>query len=147
MRVLSVQQPWASLLVLGAKRFETRSWHTAHRGPLAIHAARRFSLFAQELCGREPFRTALRRGGFRDWSVLPRGALLGTVDLLRCVYVEELADLADEERTFGDFRPGRWAWELGSPLPLPVPLPARGRLGVFELAVALPTIPVTLARA
>jgi activating signal cointegrator 1 len=37
-RVLSLLQPWASLLVFGEKRVETRSWKTAYRGPVAIHA-------------------------------------------------------------------------------------------------------------
>lgn len=36
MKVLSVLQPWASLIAIGAKRYETRSWRTDHRGPIAI---------------------------------------------------------------------------------------------------------------
>lgn len=39
MRVLTVRQPWASLIALGVKTIETRSWSTDYRGPLAIHAA------------------------------------------------------------------------------------------------------------
>lgn len=35
-----MQQPWATLIAIGAKRVETRSWFTSYRGPLAIHAAR-----------------------------------------------------------------------------------------------------------
>lgn len=35
---LSMHQPWASLLVLGFKRFEGREWTTKYRGPLYIHA-------------------------------------------------------------------------------------------------------------
>jgi hypothetical protein len=40
MRALTLHQPWASLVALGAKAIETRSWPTSHRGPLAIHAAK-----------------------------------------------------------------------------------------------------------
>lgn len=40
MKVLSLHQPWASLVACGYKRIETRSWSTRHRGPLAIHATR-----------------------------------------------------------------------------------------------------------
>ena len=43
MKCLSLWQPWASLVVIGAKRFETRSWPTNYRGPLLIHAAQRWS--------------------------------------------------------------------------------------------------------
>lgn len=39
MRVLSIKQPWASMIVRGAKRFEVRSWKTDYRGPLLIHAS------------------------------------------------------------------------------------------------------------
>lgn len=38
-RVLSLLQPWASLLVFGEKQVETRSWKTDYRGPVAIHAS------------------------------------------------------------------------------------------------------------
>lgn len=38
MKALTLRQPWASLIPLGAKTIETRSWRTNYRGPLAIHA-------------------------------------------------------------------------------------------------------------
>ena len=41
MKAITVWQPWASLLVSGRKRYETRSWATTYRGPIAIHAAKR----------------------------------------------------------------------------------------------------------
>ena len=39
MKVLSLLQPWATLVVLGAKKYEVRGWQTAYRGPLLIHAS------------------------------------------------------------------------------------------------------------
>lgn len=39
MKAITLWQPWASLVAVGAKTIETRSWSTKHRGPLAIHAA------------------------------------------------------------------------------------------------------------
>jgi hypothetical protein len=50
MKALTVLQPWAQLLILGAKRYETRSWKTKHRGPLLIHAGRAFFEKARERC-------------------------------------------------------------------------------------------------
>ena len=41
MKALTIWQPWASLLVSGQKKYETRSWATTYRGPIAIHAAMR----------------------------------------------------------------------------------------------------------
>lgn len=40
MKALTLTQPWASLVALNVKAIETRSWKTAYRGPLAIHAAK-----------------------------------------------------------------------------------------------------------
>ena len=41
MKALTLHQPWASLIALGIKTIETRSWSTTHRGSIAIHAAKR----------------------------------------------------------------------------------------------------------
>ena len=41
MKAISLWQPWATLVGLGVKTIETRSWATKYRGPLAIHAAKR----------------------------------------------------------------------------------------------------------
>ncbi|MFV0399180.1 MAG: ASCH domain-containing protein [Oscillospiraceae bacterium] len=41
MKAITIWQPWASLLACGAKKYETRSWVTSYRGPIAIHAAAR----------------------------------------------------------------------------------------------------------
>lgn len=39
MKAITIWQPWASLLAIGEKQFETRSWATTYRGPIAIHSA------------------------------------------------------------------------------------------------------------
>ena len=38
MKVLTIKQPWATLIMQGYKRFEFRSWQTKYRGDLLIHA-------------------------------------------------------------------------------------------------------------
>ena len=40
MRAISLHQPWATLVAIGAKKIETRHWATDYRGELLIHAAR-----------------------------------------------------------------------------------------------------------
>lgn len=40
-RLLSLWQPWASLIAAGVKQIETRHWGTNYRGLVAIHAAKR----------------------------------------------------------------------------------------------------------
>ena len=41
MKVLTIKQPWATLIMQGYKRFEFRSWQTKYRGDLLIHAGKK----------------------------------------------------------------------------------------------------------
>src|SRR5579884_2404480 len=112
MKALSLFQPWASLVILGAKRYETRGWQTLYRGPLVIHACRRFPEELRGLCGREPFRRVFRGAGFASWFDLPLGALLGTVELTDCRLAEEMPAGTEIELALRAYRAGRWAWQL-----------------------------------
>ncbi|MDP3703221.1 MAG: hypothetical protein Q8R78_02410 [Candidatus Omnitrophota bacterium] len=38
-----------------------------------------------------------------------------------------------KERAFGDYSPGRWAWELKNPRRLAAPIPCRGRQGMWDV--------------
>lgn len=40
MKAITIRQPWASLIALGEKKIETRSWQTKYRGPILIHAGK-----------------------------------------------------------------------------------------------------------
>lgn len=40
MKAITILQPWAALIACGAKKIETRSWYTDHRGQIAIHAGK-----------------------------------------------------------------------------------------------------------
>ena len=130
MHALSVMQPWAALIVLGVKRIETRPWRTGFRGRLAIHASATRPPGLDDLCRREPVRSALLCS---PWNRPPRGVLLGTVEVRDCLRVEDLDVLSEQERSLGNFTPGRWAWLLADPQPLPWLVPCKGRLGVFEI--------------
>ncbi len=143
MKCLTVMQPWATLLVTGAKRFETRSWRTAYRGRVAIHAGRMFPEEARALCRQEPFRSALLLAGYRHPADLPVRAVLGTVELTDCLPAAEVGHLLPSgcaELRFGDFRPGRWVWRVRAPQPLARPLPLIGRLGLYEIPALIPEL-------
>ncbi len=40
MKALSLQQPWAELIVSGKKTIETRTWNTKFRGEFYVHASK-----------------------------------------------------------------------------------------------------------
>lgn len=41
MKLITLHQPWASLIALGIKEYETRNWNTPYRGEILIHAAKK----------------------------------------------------------------------------------------------------------
>lgn len=89
MKCLSLWQPWATLLVTGSKQVETRGWPIRHRGPLLIHAAKRWTTELADLAETEPFLSALLANVATSemWraSDLPFGAIVGRVDVTGCV--------------------------------------------------------------
>lgn len=129
MKALTLTQPWATLVISGAKRIETRSWPTAYRGRIAIHAAKGMPRWAREACYEIYFARALDD---RHWDELPRGCVIGTVDIIDCRPTESFDDvIMPAEREMGDFAPGRFGWVLANPIPI-TPVPAGGALGLWE---------------
>jgi hypothetical protein len=146
MKALTLTQPWATLVAIGAKTIETRSWFTNYRGPLAIHAAAGYGPggrhgFNLLVCS-EPFRSAL----WKYWSdrprhldtlfaTLPMGVVLATCELVAVAKIASLGyscDPGEPEKSFGDYTPGRYAWYLYNVQALPKPIPAKGKLGLWE---------------
>lgn len=96
MKAITVLQPYASLLAEEKKRYETRSWATNYRGPIAIHAGKSMEYYGLE--HEEPFLTALKDeiltmadvGGpvEADWDEvradLPYGAIIAVAYLVEC---------------------------------------------------------------
>jgi len=140
MKALTLTQPWATLVALGAKRIETRSWQSSYRGPLAIHAAKGMPTSCRELCNAEPFRSVLLRGlGITDdaprWdAILPRGEILALVKLSRIDPTGNIrTTLSSQERAFGDYGDHRYAWTLSNLLVLNDPRPkVAGHLSLWE---------------
>lgn len=133
MLALTVWQPWATLVACGAKQVETRSWPTGYRGWLAIHAAATLWLEGYEACRREPIRSALAAAGYDDPTELPLGAVVGLVRVVNCVEIRPGVRLPDEpERSFGEYRPGRYMWLLMGAVRLERPVPARGGQRLWE---------------
>lgn len=131
MKVLSVMQPWASLLIAGIKHFETRGWKTEHKGKIGIHASRKFTKLIGEMCHVDPFKKLLDLMGFKHPNDLPKGCILGTVEIAGYQRTEE-AEISEEEKALGDYRPGRFAWRIERPEPFKEPIYCGGRLGIWE---------------
>ncbi len=144
--VLSLWQPWATLLVAGLKQIETRSWPTPYRWPLLIHASKHWSKDIESMCGDEPFFTTLRELGYRSplsmstgpirtWRDLPRGAIVGQVHVDEVMPTEEAIEqgLSERELAFGDYSPDRYAWKCSRFVRFANPIAMKGEQRLFLL--------------
>lgn len=129
MKALSLWQPWASAIPFGWKRIETRHWSTAYRGPLAIHAAKRWT--ADE---REEWEIACQTYGMPPGQP-PLGAVIAVTLLVDVRRTETLLaeGVSPEEQEWGNFGPGRFGWMLADIVALPRPIPFKGAQGLFEV--------------
>lgn len=135
MKALSLWQPWATLVAIGANTYETRSWSTDYRGPLLIHASKNKSQLKVAL--EEEFFDALSAVGyFEGDKELPLGCVVAMCDLATVGPVELVRDThAAGELAFGDYNDGRFAWKLVNVKEIEPPIPARGAQGLFDLDV------------
>lgn len=163
MKALTVWQPWASLLACGAKQFETRSWATSYRGPIAIHAAavkvpqiikRCFSTESSK----QAFLDAIAKGmnGVHTEkevmelvNSLPTGSVVGVAQIVGCCRIfvgcngkqfirasHGIYKPTYRERMLGDWTPGRYAWEFYD-MKLIDPVSAKGKQGLWEWRYSL----------
>ena len=136
MKCLTVYQPHASLIAVGAKRYETRSRPAPKSLPpgslLAIHAAARppFPLDYHTEPGRS-IAQAFVEDGTTIGKRVPMGEVLCVCRFVKC-WPTDGADITAKECLFGDWSPGRWAWELVVLEVFEPPIPAQGRQGLWE---------------
>lgn len=88
-KALSVQQPFASLEVLGIKDIENRTWKTDYRGRIYIHASAYKKLNFTVLT-KEQYNDACDKFEWNSTTVKPvdqwdRSAIIGHVDIVDCV--------------------------------------------------------------
>lgn len=139
MRCLSLTQPWASLVSLGLKTFETRGWTTDYRGPLLIHASARFPSACIALCYEEPFYSALQEAGIKSLSELPLGAIIAATSIEGLwstkTALEHQGLISGREFSFGDYGPRRYAFQLG-PVSKTRVVPCAGALSLWKPTAA-----------
>jgi len=137
MKAITIKQPWATLIALREKQFETRSWQTKHRGAIAIHAGKSIDKTA---C--VSFSDVLKKHGIKSTSELPTGVIIATANLVDCHKVISNNDntakmhsgliIRGNEYDLGNYEEGRYAWELDNVKMIPKPLSAKGQLSLWE---------------
>jgi hypothetical protein len=98
MRILSIRNPWALLIVLGLKGVENRDWKTSYRGPVLIHSGKKdasrdpsvmaFCLERGVAIDHKPDveMSYIREAG-KSFALAPlnNGGVIGIADLVDCV--------------------------------------------------------------
>lgn len=112
---LAVRQPWAELIVRGAKTVEVRSGPVQLRGPIYIYAARAISDLPDAIVAATRFGVEI--------DALPRGVIVGTAELVDA----RPATTADVEAALVSTAhlAGKHAWELARTVRFPQPLRVR----------------------
>lgn len=123
MKVLTIREPWASLIVNGYKEYEFRSWKTNYRGKILIHSGLQIE---KDMVDR-----------FKDYKLnLVKGAIIGEADLVDCVLVDE--EFSEKLREIDPIVYGKsnhtetYAWKLENVKRYDKVIYTKGKLGLWN---------------
>ncbi|PNP96432.1 hypothetical protein BFS16_00675 [Hoylesella timonensis] len=127
MKVLSVRQPWAALLVTGIKDVENRTRRTHFRGRILIHAsAAKYTgvlsdyLSIEQIAAFERCYANMQRE--QRENSLSEGCIIGSVEIYDCVMNDSSIWAEDHV----------WNWKVRNPVLFKKPIAAKGRLGFWN---------------
>lgn len=144
MKVISISQPFATLIVRGFKVFETRSWPAPASiigKELGIASTKTVKAEAWAHAADPVFMDNYERSGMPPIEELVCGHLLGSVvvDSNELMTEEFMDDVSDEEQSYGWWNVGFHAWRLTKPRELLFPIAIRGAQGIYEWNGVLPS--------
>ena len=128
MKVLSLTEPYATLIKEKKKWIETRSWKTDYRGELYIHASS--TKIPKNWKDNTELFTLIEN------TPLNFGNIICKCNLVDCIYmtkeyVENMKEKNHQEYICGDYREGRYAWILDNITPI-LPIKATGSLSIWN---------------
>jgi len=124
MKVVSIREPYATLIKDGIKKVETRSWKTKYRGPIYIHSCVAKSKI------KERVKDLIK-------SELQYGYIICKAELIDCIYMDEeyIEKVKKEDYNnyiCGRYEIGRYAWVLDNIETLDKPIKIKGQLGLWN---------------
>lgn len=137
MKAVTLYPTWAVLIAIEAKGYETRSWGTSHRGPIAITSSARITDDDRQFFDHESYFPILSAAGFRRLEDLPLAGVLCTA-LLTGVFstADVRGSLSEQERAFGNYGDGRFAWRLEGVERFKEPIPCVGNRQLWDIDLA-----------
>lgn len=137
-KAISLHQPWASLIAIGFKHYETRSWSTNYRGNLVICSAKKNT--KQQRLDYEYLASILGIDLTQNpWDSLPFGQAIAFCELTDCIEMTEefIEAQSENEEMCGHWETGRFAWKLDNIQPLSCPIPIKGQQGLWDVQLPL----------
>lgn len=128
MKVLTIKEPFATLIKNKIKYIETRSWKTKYRGELYIQASA--SKLAKEIKDRKELMNL-----FNDKD-LSYGNIICKCNLVDCIYMTDKFIEEEKNKNYnnfisGNYKVGRYAWVLDN-ITIIKPIPVKGKLGIWN---------------
>ena len=123
MKVLTIKEPWATLIISGYKMYEFRSWKTNYRGKILIHAGMSLE---EEYVPR-----------FKEYDLkYSSGAIIGEATLTDCILVNDDFNrklLEINPIVYGTSKHTRnYAWKFENVIKYEKTIPCRGKLGLWN---------------
>ena len=123
MKVLTIKEPWATLIIDGYKKYEFRSWKTKYRGKILIHAG--LTLEKDNL------------EKFKAYNLdISKGEIIGEAELVDCILVDEKFNqelLNIDPIVYGKSNHiMTYAWKLENVKKYETKIPVKGKLGLWN---------------
>lgn len=122
MKVLTIKEPWASLIINGYKKYEFRSWKTNYRGKILIHA------------GKSIEKDQAKK--FEKYNLnYSSGEIIGEAIIKDCIKVDKELDkkLREENNlVYGNNHIDNYAWKLENIKKYDEKIKINGKLGLWN---------------
>ena len=121
-KVLTIKEPWATLIINGYKKYEFRSWKTNYRGKILIHA------------GKGLDKCVLNK--FNDYKLeYSSGEIIGEAEIVDCILVDDVFDETlrkIDNNVYCNNHVGLYAWKLENIMKYDKKIPIKGKLGLWN---------------
>lgn len=122
-KVLTLKQPWATLVAEGIKKYEFRTWKTNYRGKVLIHAGA--GIDKKELAR------------FKDLNLeYPSKKIIAEVEIKDCLELDDKLNdeiIQENNIAYGSKKRTGYAWKLGNVKKIDVDKEINGKLGLWNI--------------
>ena len=125
MKVITLKQPWATLVAEGIKKYEFRSWRTKYRGKILIHAG--VGVDKEDL------------EKYKDLNLeFPKGKILAEVEIVDCLPLTDKLNkkiISENNIAYGNKIRTGYAWKLDNVRKIKSDKIIKGKLSLWDLDI------------